>query len=244
MSAQNGVQDDYNKPFAKNLRRLLDNEDDISPLNRKVTQSELADEICKKGHPVKRQTISLYKDGRAMPDIEKFKIIADFFDVSYDFLLGKSNSTKREYYDIAEKTGLSDESISALRLLKEQIDNNDNPAWRWRLKAINLIIAHKGEDFVSPIVYYVSSLLNEVDYIKKHDPGCWESIGQPSTLEALKLVLKENSSDGFDLERLYNEFGFAEWKLYEGQKAFAESIAAQMYNDLWKEKNHAERSED
>jgi transcriptional regulator with XRE-family HTH domain len=104
----------FRKPFPTRFRALLENKDDVSPLKREVTQTELAKAFVENGTPVTRQTISLYANGGTSPDIEKFKFIADFFNVSYDYLLGESESVKREYIDFAKKTGLSDEAISLL----------------------------------------------------------------------------------------------------------------------------------
>jgi transcriptional regulator with XRE-family HTH domain len=103
----------FNKPFAKRLRALIENEGGVSPRG-KVTQEELAAEIRKHKFQFKRQTISMYINGKSAPDMEKFKIIADYFNVSYDYLLGESDSLNRDNIDIAAKTGLSDASIEAL----------------------------------------------------------------------------------------------------------------------------------
>lgn len=90
-----------NKPFPKALRELMDETD--------TTQPMLAESMG-----VTRQTISLYCNGQSTPDIDIFAKIADYFNVSFDYLLGKSESKKRENVDINKKTGLSDESIKIL----------------------------------------------------------------------------------------------------------------------------------
>jgi transcriptional regulator with XRE-family HTH domain len=117
---------DYSKPFAKQLLALMDNENGINPLGRKVTQQELADGIIACGYPIKRQTISLYLNGKSSPDMEKFKIIADFFHVSYDFLLGVSDATNRANVEITNELGLSEKSIDTLRKMRRNIDNKVN----------------------------------------------------------------------------------------------------------------------
>ena len=119
MSAKKSIVEEYNRPFAKQLRSLVDNKDGISPLGRKVKQEEIAKAICEKGIPIKRQTVSLYLNGKALPDLDKFKTIADFFGVSYDYLLGESKSIKRENIDIEKITGLSDSAIHFLTNMKK-----------------------------------------------------------------------------------------------------------------------------
>ncbi|MGI5850367.1 MAG: helix-turn-helix domain-containing protein, partial [Christensenellales bacterium] len=122
MKAKKYDEESYNKPFPKRLRALLDNEDGISPLDKIVTQTELAQAFSDNGMPVTRQTISLYANGETKPDYEKFKFIADFFQVSYDFLLGETEAIRRQNIDIYEQTGLTDDTIDALKLMKLSAD--------------------------------------------------------------------------------------------------------------------------
>ena len=68
----------YESDFPTRLRELMENRSEISPLKRKVTQAELAKHLG-----VTRQAISAYTLGTSIPDIVKFKAIADFFKVSY-----------------------------------------------------------------------------------------------------------------------------------------------------------------
>ena len=43
--------------------------------------------------------------------IEYLTAFADFYDVSVEYLLGLSNSRKKEYHDISEQLGLCDKAI-------------------------------------------------------------------------------------------------------------------------------------
>lgn len=91
-----------------------------------TTQQQLAEAIgCS------RQTVSLYANGNASPDAEKLKLIADFFHVSTDYLLGRTN-TKTQNADlraICDYTGLSEAAVSELHNSKELInDCNDKRA--------------------------------------------------------------------------------------------------------------------
>lgn len=63
---------------------------------------------------VKRQTISLYMNGKSKPDAEQLKIIAQFFNVSADWILGLPDGLKSGP-SITELTGLTEEAIKALR---------------------------------------------------------------------------------------------------------------------------------
>lgn len=57
---------------------------------RDLSQSELANYIG-----VNKQTISQYERGVRRPDLDTLSILCDFFNVSSDYLLGKSNITMR-----------------------------------------------------------------------------------------------------------------------------------------------------
>lgn len=56
-----------------------------------LTQEELANKINKT-----RSTIAGYETERKQPDYETLKVIADFFDVSIDYLLGRTDSRRSE----------------------------------------------------------------------------------------------------------------------------------------------------
>jgi len=54
-------------------------------------QTEIADYIG-----VVSRTLRHYEAGQAIPDIERLIKIADFFDVSADYLLGRSDNPRRQ----------------------------------------------------------------------------------------------------------------------------------------------------
>jgi len=108
----------YDSPFASRLRDLLS----VPGMN----QSKLADSIG-----VTRQAISAYSLGISLPDIEKFGKIADFFGVSTEFLLGRTNVSEPDATKqaVAAYLGLSEAAIDEIRRLQamhlEQNIEND-----------------------------------------------------------------------------------------------------------------------
>jgi len=74
--------------FATRLRKLME--------EHHTTQKELAEKVG-----ISRQAISQYADGSVQPNIEKFYKIKEYFKVSADYLLGKTNSESTEIDDIA-----------------------------------------------------------------------------------------------------------------------------------------------
>lgn len=89
--------------FSKRLKDLMG--------NNGVTQDMLAQVL-----DVKRQTISLYINGASAPPLEKFVDIANYFNVSTDYLLGKTEikTTDISIQKICEYTHLSENSVKTL----------------------------------------------------------------------------------------------------------------------------------
>jgi transcriptional regulator with XRE-family HTH domain len=92
-----------------------------SRLRKLRNDKGLSQEQFSKKIGVTKSTISLYETGDNVPDIKTFTKIAEYYQVSFDFLLGKSDSEKRENIDINEKLGLSDEAISQLSRRKGNV---------------------------------------------------------------------------------------------------------------------------
>ena len=99
----------YESSFPCALRALMENKDNISPLKRKVTQAELARHLG-----ITRQAVSAYTLGTSVPDMLKFKAIADFFKVSYGYLLGTTNIIQDEKKNFVELAGLRPQTQTAI----------------------------------------------------------------------------------------------------------------------------------
>ena len=75
--------DKYNGPFASSLRQLME--------DRNVTQADLASKI-----EVTPQTVSQYCNGISEPGYDNLVKIADYLDVSIDYLLGRTGDPNRQ----------------------------------------------------------------------------------------------------------------------------------------------------
>jgi len=96
------ILDGFSNPFPTRLRTLL--------TETKTTQQRLADAIGMKN----RQSIGNYCDARAMPDLETFAKIADFFKVSPAWLLGMTDDPAI-FPAATDELGLSPDAVSYLR---------------------------------------------------------------------------------------------------------------------------------
>lgn len=97
------TQEKYNLPFPSTLRKLLD--------ERGTTITALARELG-----ISRQAVSQYADGTGQPNVDKLTAIADYFNVSADFLIGRTKvqSTEIDERAACEYTGLSKDSVEQL----------------------------------------------------------------------------------------------------------------------------------
>lgn len=95
--------------FATRLKALRERQE--------LNQGQLARELG-----ISRGSISFYENGDRIPDIETFDMICDFFNVSYDYLLGKSDLEENniEVKAIREYTHLTDENIKRLHIFNEE----------------------------------------------------------------------------------------------------------------------------
>lgn len=109
--------------FPSNLRELME--------ERQTTQKKLADVIG-----MRPQTVSLYVTGQSVPDINCLNKIAEFFNVSADWLIGRPNCPKAVNADaraVMKYTGLSEAAVSWLNSLRGEAD---------KLRLISALIEH------------------------------------------------------------------------------------------------------
>lgn len=82
---------------------------------RKITQRELATLLN-----LSPSTIAMYETGQRKPDFQTLQKIADFFDVSTDYLLGRTD-IRNLYKEIAVKETKASYTLDVGDLSKEDI---------------------------------------------------------------------------------------------------------------------------
>lgn len=93
--------DNFNKAFPTAMRKLME--------KKGTTQNELADYLQKT-----RQSVSYYCDGSSSPDWETIVKIADFFEVSTDYLLGRTGDPSIKPA-ATDDLGLSSEAVELMQ---------------------------------------------------------------------------------------------------------------------------------
>ena len=176
----------YYSPFPTTLRKLLDRKGE--------TQGKLADYLG-----VKRQTIGYWKDGKTSPDVDSINKMADYYKVSTDYLLGRSEieSPDIDIPEIHNKIGLSENAIKLLEEVYKDFDRNSFT------RAINAVLDHSGVmGLIGQFLFYKlwdKKTKKEVEYIpilykypeQKNDGIGWGPEGSETALKGLKVDTKE-----------------------------------------------------
>ncbi len=115
--------------FAKRLKFLRE--------EHKLSQTELANALG-----ISRGSLSFYENAERTADIETLYKVSEYFGVTLDYLIGKSDNRTKENAVIGEDIGLSDKSIKVLRDYMEQGYGNNF------IKTLNYLIE---QDELSPI---------------------------------------------------------------------------------------------
>lgn len=123
--SKKSVDEKYFSPFAKAVRELME-------INN-MTQDELAEEVGKT-----RQTVSQYVNGISEPGYDTLVKIADRFDVSIDYLLGRTKDKKRSPSAI-DDLGISEDVAEWFRKVKAESTDKDNLS-----EGINSILGRQG----------------------------------------------------------------------------------------------------
>lgn len=99
---------DIRETFADKLKELR--------TNKKLSQTELAEKLG-----VSRGSISFYENGERTADIDFVYKAAQFFNVSADYLLGRTGTKTQDMSirAICDYTGLSDEAVKKLNTMHE-----------------------------------------------------------------------------------------------------------------------------
>jgi len=130
----------FNNSFKDILRNLM--------LEKNITQLELSENTS-----FSRQTIGKWSKGGTVPDIYALQELADYFNVSTDYLLGrtKEKTTNEDIQKTIETTGLSEKAINSIVLYKEwskeDIDksfdlfNSENKYTSYCLKALDALLS-------------------------------------------------------------------------------------------------------
>ena len=119
------------------------------------------------------QAINQYKQGTSQPSLDNLQKIADFYDVSIDYLLGRTDVKKPDItiQAICEYTGLSEEAATKLKSINDHFN----------------FLQHKGCSFPLDMrVIFNFFVLNNT---------FWDGIQSASELQAIKQGITPTQKD-------------------------------------------------
>lgn len=176
-----------------------------------LSQDALAEKIG-----ISRGSISFYEKAERTPDIEIFNRIADFFNVSLNYLIGKANAGRPENEEISEETGLSDKAITFLREVKKgkqlyvsEFINALLECWgikglAYSFSELKNILKDPDELFKNPVFiagYNEEQILKNVQYIQKEEKRIEDESGRMVKIlhgYSLFLNYRNNVERGFN----------------------------------------------
>lgn len=150
-------------------------------------QSDLANAIGKT-----RQMINHYCNGKYQPDCDTLVMIAQYYGVSVDWLLGVNGAPKVVNADkraVMEYTGLSEKSVDFL-------NNLNSTQVKSSLDAVNEILSSNYADFlICRIREYVNSFKHPCDSVQIiHNDGCNTEIYDSKSITFGSISIDENTA--------------------------------------------------
>ena len=154
-------------------------------IEKGLSQEEL---IKKAKLMISRNALSGYENNLVKPPVENAIVLAEFFDVSLNYLYGLSNSKREENQELVDSLGLSDKSIDAL---KKIVKKNDEDS----LYIINEIISD--EDFIKYFAEYLKAYkLKKCKTIPKTILSSDKSVGD-------EITIYKNSNEYTQMTRFF-----------------------------------------
>ena len=158
--------ENYSKAFPTVMRYLM----------QTTTQAELAGYLSKT-----RQSITYYCDGSSSPDWETLVKIADYFDVTTDYLLGRTADPKRSP-SAMDELGLSGDALIHLRGCKKD----------GSIDAMNLLLEnYRFIQLVAQISRFVDNISRNTLLSKQYQANVPIPSGRPDDYNKAQYVLGE-----------------------------------------------------
>lgn len=160
-------------------------------LNKGITQATLASKLN-----IAKTTLAAYEQGKNEPSIETLTKIADYFNVSIDYLLGRTDisSPDLKVAYISKFLGLKENSVKTLHMYQQMALKNDT-AMLQKLDTINMLFSPHCE-----LLNHISSYLHfSATHFKNFYDESNNSLSPISELELWDDVEKTSYSDDWDM---------------------------------------------
>ncbi|MBQ8780679.1 MAG: helix-turn-helix transcriptional regulator [Oscillospiraceae bacterium] len=181
-----------------------------------ITQLELSEEL-----KIQRVTIAKYEKGERAPTIDHLIALADFFKVTTDYLLGRTDIDEMNAEDkqfISDKTGMSKEMINKLMIMKQENCS-------LMLDTINLLFNHSNYLKIVSELLRLQAVCADLSDCKaehfKFDSDMLDMNNECILRNYQLSMLFKEIIDTFDTRQTKNEFFFADSNI----TAYGESSA-------------------
>jgi transcriptional regulator with XRE-family HTH domain len=168
-----------------------------------LTQKELSEQLkARLGFDLSVSAIQSYEEAdpkkRKAPSYLAFKALADFFNVSYDYLFGACDAPQRGDAGASRDLGLSGQALDAIRAMREK-----NRDWNW--DAVNYILTHRA------FAELVSCVGQAGFFVRNHrkTKSPIEDMGviMVGRLETSEMLWAMQNRDTVDVTRLWSNIG-------------------------------------
>lgn len=165
---------------------------------------------------ITRASLEYYEKGMRMPDIEKLNMLADYYNVSADYLLGRTEvrCTDRSLHSVSEATGITEKAAEnlcelgkkyvsvSMFLEDEKVDElfkmlNEVIMNKFSYRYFDSVIRKRLADDFSKLTDKAGSGVNGITFTK-------DDIGGYSCYHALQAMLSPLSGV-FCYDKIYNE---------------------------------------
>jgi transcriptional regulator with XRE-family HTH domain len=162
--------DRWNDPFPTRLRQLLD-------------ENDLSHQVFGEYLGVARQSVGNYCDGSVSPSIDTLLKVSDYFSVSVDYLLGRTDvrTLEPDVQMASQLTGLTEEAINVLRHICSRTLREGT------LKTLNELLTHP--DFMAVTDYWEYAWHCATEYLRfDRNMVCPKQEEMDALTNAMKLV--------------------------------------------------------
>lgn len=119
----------------------------LAMLMKDMTQTELARKTN-----LTRQAIAKYCSGKCLPTAQPLYQLANYFNVSCDYLLGREEGTSHALETIIKSIGLTEQSLRVL------MNYNSYKDMKYEIAAVNTLLTHsESSDFLIALAKYTSA---------------------------------------------------------------------------------------
>lgn len=152
---------------------------------KKISQTELASALN-----ISNRTISMYEQGNSEPNVEILSKIAGYFNVTADYLIGRTSCKNIENQSLSDTLGIDEKTIEILRLLSASTYKYSS------LDYLEAIIQHP----------QFPALLNKINNYITNDTQGWHDIPVPDANGNIVNIISKEVTKASSMQLILTSF--------------------------------------